>query len=120
MRLPTRVLLITAAVLLPAVAVTACGEDGSSLITLPPIRTTTTTVVPVTTADTTRYFYEIKEGENLNMIAQKFCVPITELIALNRSILPDPNSVPAGATIEIPKGVRMVDCIPASETTAPA
>lgn len=117
MNLPTRAFLITLVAVVPA-ALAACGGDGGALDTLPPIRTTTTTTVPLTTIDETRYFWEIKPGENLNMIAQAFCVPFQALLDLNRVNLPDPNNVPAGAMIEIPKGMQVIGCTP-KETIAP-
>jgi hypothetical protein len=117
MNLPVRALLITLAAAVPAV-LAGCAGDGGALDTLPPIRTTTTTTVPPTTIDETRYFWQIKSGENLNMIAQAFCVPFQALLDLNRETLPDPNNVPAGAMIEIPKGMQVIGCTP-KETIAP-
>ena len=106
--------------LVSALAFGACGIGGDdALVTLPPIRTTTTTIVPSTTADTTRYFWEVQPGEHLNSIADRFCVPYTELLEINAEQLPDPGVLQIGQVLEIPRGVRMADCVPASETTAP-
>jgi LysM repeat protein len=120
MRVPSRVLLILLAVLVPAVGFGACGiGDDDALVTLPPIRTTTTTVAPSTTIDTTRYFWEVQSGENMNSIARRFCVPYQELLDVNRADVPDPSLLQVGQMLEIPQGVRVVDCVLASETTAP-
>lgn len=101
-------------------ALGACGvgADGAE-VTLPPIRTTTTTVVPPTTVDTTRYFYEVLPGDHLNSIAKKFCVPYSELLKVNREALPDPGLLQVGQMLEIPKGVQVIDCVPASQSTSP-
>lgn len=115
MHLNRHIIAITTALGVLVLAGAACGSDANTALdTLPPIRTTTTIFVPETTIDTTRYFYKIQPGDNLNRIAQDRCVPLTELIAINRDVLPDPNNVPAGATIEIPQGVAMEGCVPAS------
>lgn len=120
MRMPSRVLVIPLAALIPAVVFGACGiGDDDALVTLPPIRTTTTTVVPSTTLDTTRYFWEVQAGENMNSIARRFCVPYQELLDVNRAEVPDPSLLQVGQMLEIPKGVRVVGCVLASETTAP-
>ncbi len=118
MRTPSRLVTLPVAAIVLAVIAASCGDEyATSIETLPPIRTTTTTFVPETTIDTTRYFYTIQSGDNLNKIAAKFCVPLSELKALNVLVLPDPNNIPADVQIEIPTGVAMVDCVPA--TTAP-
>jgi spore germination protein YaaH len=112
--------LITLATLVPAVAFGACGiGDDDALVTLPPIRTTTTTIAPSTTIDTTRYFWEVQSGENMNSIARRFCVPYQELLDANRSEVPDPSLLQVGQMLEIPKDVRVMGCVLASETTAP-
>lgn len=106
------------ALLVLGVAGAACGGDyATSIETLPPIRTTTTTFVPPTTIDTTRYFYTIEPGDNLNKIATKFCVPFAELLELNADVLPDPNNIPVDVQIELPQGAAVIGCV--TETTAP-
>ncbi len=120
MRAASRAVLIPAVLLVPALAFGACGiGDDDAVVTLPPIRTTTTTIVPPTTVDTTRYFYEVKPGENLNIIADRYCVPYQELLDANRTELPDPSLLQVGQMLEIPQGLEVLGCIPASETTAP-
>jgi len=118
MRTPSRLVTIPVAALVLTVVSASCGDDyATSIETLPPIRTTTTTFLPPTTIDTTRYFYTIQSGDNLNKIAAKFCVPLSELKALNVEVLPDPNNIPADVQIEIPTGVAIIDCVPG--TTSP-
>ena len=120
MRAPSRVVLLPVAALLPAVVFGGCGiGDDDAVVTLPPIRTTTTTILPPTTIDTTRYFYEVRSGENLNSIAAKWCVPYQELLKANRVELPDPSLLQVGQMLEIPQGMEIIGCVPASETTAP-
>lgn len=120
MRAPRRIVLLPVAAVVSALAFGACGIGGDdAVVTLPPIRTTTTTIVPATTIDTNRYFYEVKEGEHLNSIADKFCVPYDELLEVNSQELPDPGLLQVGQMLEIPKGVKVIDCVPASQTTAP-
>ena len=56
------VLLPAVAVAVPALAFGACGiGDDDTVITLPPIRTTTTTVAPSTTIDTTKSADEVQQ-----------------------------------------------------------
>lgn len=116
--LPPSRLLAICTVAISMVAFASCGDDYAiSIDTLPPIRTTTTTLVPATTIDTTRYFYTIEPGDNLNRIATKFCVPLEELKALNVKVLPDPNNIPVDVQIEIPTGLAVLGC--ATDTTSP-
>lgn len=120
MRAPHRVVLVPAAAFASALAFGACGIAGDeAVVTLPPIRTTTTTVVPATTVDLTRYFYEVQPGDHLNSIADKFCVPYDELLEVNSEELPDPGLLQVGQMLEIPKGVKVIDCVPVSQTTSP-
>lgn len=97
-----------------------CGTtDEASRQTLPPLITTTSTSAPPTTApdDATRVFYEIKRGDSLASIADSFDVPVSEIIRLNG--IENPDTIPAGLTIEIPTGVVLVDDLPdpSGETT---
>lgn len=117
-RLMMRRLLLPPIAALVLVGVAACGsDDAGSAETLPPIRTTSTVSTTTTTLNTNRRFYTVKPGENLNLIARSFDVPLKALIDLNRSILPDPDNVPAGVTLEIPSGVEMIDDLPTTSTT---
>ena len=118
MRTPSRFTIIPVTALVLTVVSASCGDDyATSIETLPPIRTTTTTFVPPTTIDTTRYFYTIQAGDNLNKIAAKFCVPMAELKELNVEVLPDPNNIPIDVQIELPQGAAVIGCVP--ETTSP-
>lgn len=96
----------------------ACGApDPSAIETLPPIRTTSTIATTSTTINTDRIFYTVKRGDNLNLIASSFEVPLQALIDLNRSVVSDPDNVPAGVTLEIPTGIQLVDELPTPEST---
>ncbi len=118
MYLTKRLIRLTAAATILVIGSAACGEDYANPIeTLPPIRTTTTTFVPETTIDTTRYFYTVQPGDNLNKIAVAQCVPLAMLKELNADVLPDPNNIPVGVQIEIPSNVAVIDCV--SATSAP-
>lgn len=104
-------------VVVAALALGACGDaDASSTVTLPPIFVTTTTLVTPTTVDERIIFYEVKAGESLSRIADKYCVPRDELIRLYEERFPgkDPNGVQEGATIELPNPriVVLADCVP--------
>ncbi|HUF97916.1 MAG TPA: LysM domain-containing protein [Ilumatobacter sp.] len=117
MRTSSRLFSIIAAAFV-TLGVASCGDDyATSIDTLPPIRTTTTTLVPATTIDTNRYFYTIESGDNLNKIATKFCVPFSKLLELNSEVLPDPNNIPVDVQIELPAGMSVLGCV--TETTAP-
>lgn len=90
------------------VALTACGDDGDeSFATLPPIRTTTTTSTTTTTISTERRFHVIQPGENLSIIADFYDVPQQMIIELND--ITNPDSIPAGETIEIPSRIVIFD-----------
>lgn len=118
MRTPSRFVVIPTTLIVFAVGGLACGGDyATSIETLPPIRTTTTTFVPPTTIDTTRYFYTILPGDNLNKIATKHCVPFAELLELNADVLPDPNNIPVDVQIELPQGAAVLGCV--VESTVP-
>jgi len=120
--LPRRVAVLVAAAVVPVFVVTACGAGGDDAgATLPPIHTTTTTTMAPTTVDERIIFYEVKGGESLSRIADRYCVPRDELINRYRERFPgkDPNAVPEGATIELPNpNIYVVaECVP--EATIP-
>jgi LysM repeat protein len=109
---------LSAAAIGAAVVAGCAGDDAGAGETLPPIRTTTT--VATTTSSTLpegRIFYEIKPGETLSIIAERFQVPVKAIVDLNR--IEDPDDVPAGATIEIPRGVVLVPELPEVPSSAP-
>jgi len=105
------------AALVPLLVFGACGiGDDDAVVSLPPIHTTTTTIAPSTTVDERIIFYQVKAGESLSRIADKFCVPRDVLIQRYEDRFPgkDPNSVPEGATIELPNPriYVMAECVP--------
>lgn len=94
------------------VVIAACGTgDPDAWTTLPPIQTTTTIATTSTTISEDRIFYVIKPGESLSVIAQSFGVTVESIVELNE--LSDPNNIAAGQTIEIPRGIVIVDELPA-------
>jgi LysM repeat protein len=85
------------------VATAACSDDDNAEpgVTLPPILTTTsTTTIPPPTTRPQR-FYEIQEGDTLTEIADRFGVPILEIMRLNA--IRDQNAIYAGQLIELPE-----------------
>jgi LysM repeat protein len=84
------------------IAAASCSDDdeAQSGLTLPPILTTTsTTTIPPSTTRPQR-FYEIQEGDTLIEIADRFGVPMDDLMRLNA--IPDENAIFAGQLIELP------------------
>lgn len=80
----------------------ACGDPADeAAATLPPIASTTSTTIPVTT--TTVYIpitHEIAPGEGLRGIADTYGVDYDELIAVNGILNPD--YIEAGDVLDIP------------------
>jgi LysM domain len=105
---------VIGAVVIGAAVFGGCADDEAGAgETLPPIRTTTTMATTTTsTLPEGRIFYEIKPGETLSIIAERFQVPVKSIVDLNG--IENPDDVPAGATIEIPTGVVLVDELPAA------
>lgn len=89
--------------LAPAATV-ACGGDGDgdgASGTLPPIATTTSTTIAITT--TTEYVpvtYEIQSGDSLKAIAEQFGVDMKKLQILNG--ITNPDAIEAGDVLQIP------------------
>jgi len=116
---PDRLLIATGLALVLA-GLAACGaEEPSSIGTLPPIRTTSTTSTSTTLFDQTIQLYTVKRGENLSLIARSFEVPLQFLIDANEDQIDDPNNVPPGVTLKIPP-YRIVDELPTTTTTTEA
>jgi LysM repeat protein len=91
---------------LTVVGAAACSDEDTAdpNLTLPPILTTTsTTTIPPSTTRPQR-FYEIQEGDTLTEIADRFGVPILQLMRLNA--IRDQNAIYAGQLIEIPIRAR--------------
>lgn len=102
--------MVAVAALLPLGAA-ACGDDSGSADTLPPlITTTTTTTIPATTT-TAVTLYEVKSGDSLSAIAQKFNVDQAALMMLNG--ISDPDHIEAGQVLKLPPPK------PAVDTTSP-
>ena len=107
--------------LLLAMGVAACGTtDAASREPLPPIRTTTsTTTIPGTTLpEGVRRFWVIEPGDTLGAIAAETGVTVQSIIELND--IEDPDSIPAGATIEIPSGIVVLNSPGATSPTTTA
>lgn len=114
----TRSVVLASVAMLLTTGLAACsGSDDGAFSTLPPIQTTTTTSTTTTTISTERRFHVIQRGETLSIIAAQYGVPITAIIELNE--IANPDSIPAGATIEIPNDVAIVNA-PASGSDAGA
>lgn len=112
---------VAALPMLLAAVLAACGTtDKASNEPLPPIRTTTsTTTIPGTTLpEGVRQFYTIKSGDTLASIAAATGVTVQSIIELNG--IANPDSIPAGETIEIPAGIVVIDDLDAlAGTTEP-
>jgi LysM repeat protein len=82
-------------------ATVACGDAEDSAGTLPPIATTTSTTIAITT--TTEYVpvtYEIQSGDSLKGIAEQFGVDMRKLQILNG--ITDADAIEAGDLLQIP------------------
>jgi LysM repeat protein len=102
-----RTLLLLIPVLLMGASSCAGSDGDGAFATLPPIRTTTTTTTTTTTISEERRLYVIKSGETLSVIAERFSVTVQSIVEING--ISDPDSVPAGATIELPPAFLVVD-----------
>ena len=103
-------------VALPALTV-ACGGSGAADATLPPIATTTSTTIAITT--TTEYTpitYEILPGDGLRTIADKFGVDLDKLAILNG--ITDYDDIEAGDVLDIPPPTTPTTLPPTSTTTS--
>jgi LysM repeat protein len=107
--------MVAVAALLPLGAA-ACGDDSGSADTLPPLITTTTsTTIPATTT-TVVTLYEVKSGDSLSKIADKFNVDQAALMMLNG--ISDPNHIEAGQVLKLPPPKAAVDTT-SPESSAP-
>lgn len=93
-----------------AVVVAACSDDSSTLETLPPIKKTTTTTTTTSPPTTRPETYEIKPGESLQSVADRFGVPIDELAALNG--IANVDYVQAGQVIDLPAVAQTTSSAP--------
>lgn len=94
----------------------SCGaDDGSADVTLPPIATTTSSTIAITT--TTEYVpitYEIQAGDGLRSIAEKFGVDLDNLAVLNG--ITDYDDIEAGDLLDIPPPTVLVTAAPTTTT----
>jgi LysM repeat protein len=97
------------AALMP-LAAAACGSDGASLGTLPPIATTTTTTTILITTTTVKEYYIVKKGDTLGKIAKAFQVRIADLMALNG--ITNQDHIEIGQELQIPTGAVVYDTLP--------
>ncbi len=82
------------------VVVACASNDTASLETLPPVRTTTSTTTTTTPPTTRPETYEIKPGEGLFTVAEKFGIGLAVLAAYNG--IDNPDYVQAGQVIMLP------------------
>ncbi len=91
--------MVAVAALLPLGAA-ACGDDSGSADTLPALITTTsTTTIPPTTT-TIVSLYEVKSGDSLSKIAEKFGIDQAALMMLNG--ISNPDHIEAGQVLKLP------------------
>jgi LysM domain len=110
-------LLILPALVVGFLVVVSCGAaETSSLSTLPPIRTTSTTSTSTTVVDDRIRLYTVKGGDNMSRIAASFGVPLQFLIDANADQVADPQNVQPGVILKIPPYV-IVDELPTTTTT---
>jgi LysM repeat protein len=84
----------------------ACGDDGDSGATLPPIVTTTVTTLPAVTTTLPTAYYIVQSGDNLGNIARAFGVSLDELMALNG--ISNPNLIEVGQALAIPPSTLLL------------
>lgn len=113
-----RLWLMAGASLVLALGAPACGSDGRSAGTLPPISTTSSTSSTISAPTTTiQTYYKIKRGDTLRRIARSFGVSLDQLKQLNGIV--DENKIQAGETLQIPPATLVVDSLPVPPTTPP-
>jgi len=78
----------------------SCGDDGNADATLPPIVTTTSTSISLTTTTFIATYYKVERGDNLGNIARRLGVEMTDLMALNN--ITNPNEIEAGQSLLVP------------------
>ncbi|TPW12615.1 MAG: hypothetical protein FD127_2529 [Acidimicrobiaceae bacterium] len=110
------VLTTVALAALPLSTVSCGGDDGSADVALPPIATTTSTTIEITT--TTEYLpitYEILPGDGLKNIADKFGVDLDKLAILNG--ITNYDDIEAGDVLDIPPPTTPTTLPPPPTTT---
>ncbi len=94
-------------IVLPLVGA-GCGTgDELSNDPLPPMRTTTTTIVSLTTTtEVTMKVYIVQPGDLLGNIATGFKVSLDDLMAING--ITNPDKIQSGQTLKIPNNTVVV------------
>jgi LysM repeat protein len=102
------------------VSVAGCSEDGgtSGAPTLPPI-VTTSTLPPPTTLNliSQSQFYQVRAGDNLTGIADRFGVTVEDLMAKNG--IQDPDAIAVGQVLELPANAVIGTTTTSSSLPAP-
>lgn len=106
--------LVGVAAMLPITA-GACGGDGTSAGTLPPIVTVSTTTTIYITTTTVREFYIVKRGDTLGKIAKAFQVRLADIMAING--ITNADDIQAGQELQIPTGAVVYNTLPTPDTT---
>lgn len=115
MRRTGLIALTGALALVPCIAA-ACGDDGASIGTLPPIVTTTTTTTTIAPTTTIQATYTVEPNDTLFKIAAKFGLTMDAILAANPKIT-NPDKIDSGTVIKLP---QPGDPAPSTSTPAPA
>jgi LysM repeat protein len=97
--------------------VAACGKDGVSSETLPPIVTVSTTTTIFITTTTVQTYYVVQAGDTLDKIAKAFQVRISDLKALNGIVNAD--HIEVGQELQIPTGAVVFSSLPTPPSSEP-
>jgi LysM repeat protein len=97
-----------------ALGSSACGDDSGAADTLPPLITTTTSTTIAATTTTMVTLYEVKSGDSLSRIAQKFNVDQAALMMLNG--ITNPDHIEAGQVLKLPPPIVAADTTSPSST----
>lgn len=96
-------------------AVAACGDDGQSAGTLPPIVTVSTTTTIFVTTTTIQKYYTVQRGDTLGKIAKAFQVRLADIMAING--ITNADDIQAGQELQIPTGAVVYNTLPTPVTT---
>jgi LysM repeat protein len=88
----------------------SCGDEGEAGATLPPIITTTSTSVFLTTTTFIARYYEVQSGDNLGNIADQMGVDMAELMRVNN--ITDANRIEVGQSLLIPAATVLMQTLP--------
>ncbi len=106
--------LVGVAAILP-IAAAACGDDGLSSGTLPPIVTVSTTTTIFVTTTTIQKYYTVQRGDTLGKIAKAFQVRLADIMAING--ITNADDIQAGQELQIPTGAVVYSTLPTPATT---